>query len=71
VHDLVAVAAGGIEAADALPVVGFAADLLGELALGGVKRRLAFDVELAGGQLERVRTQRLAGWRTSQTCSSS
>ena len=33
---------------------GLLADLLGELAAGGLERVLAFDVELAGGDLEQV-----------------
>jgi len=60
VHELVAVAGRRVKRQHLLPVVGIAADLLGELALGGLQRRLALDVELAGGQLERVLQQRLA-----------
>jgi hypothetical protein len=36
------------------------ADLLAQLALGGLQRRLALDVELAGRQLEREAQDRLA-----------
>ncbi len=52
---LVAEAAGGEEAGQWLPLVGGLADLLGQLALGCLQRRLALDVELARGQLEQVR----------------
>ena len=37
-----------------LPVLSRLADLLGELAVAAVQRRLALLVELAGGQLEQV-----------------
>ena len=39
-------------------MLGRLADLLGELALGGLERLLALDVELAGGDLEQVRARR-------------
>jgi hypothetical protein len=46
---------------DRLPLLGRLADLLGELALGGLERRLALLVEAARGDLEEVRVvERLA-----------
>src|SRR3954451_25399701 len=44
----------GVEGGEVLPLRRGLADLLGELALGGVERRLALDVELARRQLEQV-----------------
>jgi hypothetical protein len=52
---LVGEAGRGEERAERLPVLGLLADLLGQLALGGLQRLLALLVELAGGQLEQVR----------------
>ena len=51
---LVGEAGRGEERAERLPVGGLLADLLGELALGGLQRVLALLVELAGGDLEQV-----------------
>src|SRR3954447_13122831 len=51
---LVREAGRGVEGGEVLPLRGGLADLLGELALGGVERRLALDVELARRQLEQV-----------------
>src|SRR3954452_9137463 len=46
---------------DRLPLLGGLANLLGELALGGLERRLAFLVEAARGDLQEVRVvERLA-----------
>ena len=44
----------GEERREVLPVLGGLADLLGELALAALERRLPLLVELAGGQLEQV-----------------
>src|SRR3954453_4368944 len=44
----------GVEGGEVLPLRRGLADLLRELALGGVERRLALDVELARRQLEQV-----------------
>src|SRR3954467_14688745 len=44
----------GVEGGEVLPLRPGLADLLRELALGGVERRLALDVELARRQLEQV-----------------
>ena len=55
VDDLVGEARGRVEGAEGVPVGGLLADLLGELAAAGLERVLAFDVELAGGDLEQVR----------------
>ncbi len=53
--DLLAGEAGrGEERAERLPLGGLLADLLGELALGGLERVLAGLVELAGDDLEQV-----------------
>src|SRR3954452_18814007 len=54
VADLVAEAGRGEERVQVLPLRGGLADLLGELALGGLHRLLALDVELAGRELEQV-----------------
>ena len=54
VHLLVGEARRRVEGAQRLPVLGLLADLLGQLALGRVERRLALLVELAGRQLEQV-----------------
>ena len=51
---LVREARRGEERAERLPVGGLLADLLGELALGGLQRVLALLVQLAGGDLEQV-----------------
>ena len=51
---LVGEAGRGVEGAERLPVLGLLADLLGQLALGGLQRRLALDVELAGRDLQQV-----------------
>src|SRR5215210_6734977 len=52
---LVGEAGRGVEGAQRLPVLGLLADLLGQLALGGLQRLLALLVELAGRYLEQVR----------------
>src|SRR5262245_52782199 len=49
---LVREAGRGVEARQVLPAAGALADLLGELALGGVERAFALLVQLAGRQLE-------------------
>ena len=54
VHDLVGEAGRRVEEPERLPLGGLLADLLGELALGGVERLLALLVELAGGDLQQV-----------------
>ena len=51
---LVREARRGEERAERLPFGGLLADLLGELALGGLQRVLALLVELAGRDLEQV-----------------
>src|SRR5512133_641593 len=55
VADLVGEARRGEERVQVLPVRGSLADLLRELALGGLERLLALDVELAGRDLQQVR----------------
>src|SRR5580765_2199312 len=52
VDDLVHDSDRGDVLGDALPALGRLADLLGQLALGGVDRGLPVDVQAAGGQLE-------------------
>jgi hypothetical protein len=51
---LVRVAGSGVEGREELPVGGGLADLLGQLALGGLQGRLALDVQLARRELKEV-----------------
>src|SRR4051812_5918412 len=54
VDDLVGEARGRVEGAEGVPVPSPLADLLGELTAPGLERVFAFDVELAGGDLQQV-----------------